>query len=163
MTLRILIDTNVIISALFFNRKPLELLEKCIQSKLGIYPIKIEYIIPQYVRDEVHEVISEKFQGNYTNEKRILLASIFESAENITYEELKEHLSEAIEMVGSIDEKDVPVVAAVLASKPDYLITGNKKHFSKLEDGNNIKIASPTEFLDEVEEISKRFEMDIYI
>ncbi|WP_461865065.1 PIN domain-containing protein [Thermococcus sp.] len=163
MAIRILIDTNVIISALFFNRKPLELLELCIQSKLGLSNIKIEYIIPQYVRDEVHKVISKKFQMLYTSDKRVLLDGIFESAENITYDELREYLPEASEIVGSIDKKDVPIVAAALASNPHYLITGNQRHFSRLENDREIKILSPSKFLENIRRTFQKFDTDIYI
>jgi len=162
LVVRILIDTNIIISALFFDKKPLELLEKCIQSKLGQFPVKIEYIIPQYVRDETHDVIKWKFDENYTDEKRLLLDSIFESAENVTYEDIQEYIQEAEELIGSVDETDVPVIAAVLASRPDYLITGNN-HLKKLNKINGTtEVISPSEFLIELEKRITKFELDIY-
>lgn len=150
MEISILIDTNVIISALFFDKKPLQIIFACIKSRLGLYPIKIRYIIPQYVRDEVQQVISRKFQSLFTYEKRIFLLSFFDSAENITYNEIHPFMKKARKLIGSLDENDIPVVAAALASKPDFLITGNKKHFLELNTKYHLKVVSPSEFLDEL-------------
>ena len=148
MEISILIDTNVIISALFFDKKPLELIVTCVESRLELYPIKIKYIIPQYVRDEVQEVISRKFKG-------LFLLSIFESAENVSYEEIRPFIDVARKLIGLLDEKNIPVVASALASKPDFLITVNKKHFSELNDKSRIKVVSPTEFLYELGMLGK--------
>lgn len=150
MEISILFDTNVIISALFFDKKPLQIIYNCIKSRLDLYPIKIRYIIPQYVQDEVQQVISRKFQNRYTDEMKIFLFVFFESAENVTYEEINIFINEAKHMIGSVDEGDIPIIAAVLYSKPDILITGNKRHFVKLDNIQHLKILSPSEFLEEL-------------
>jgi predicted nucleic acid-binding protein len=51
-----------------------------------------------------------------------------------------------------ISGKDAPVLASAISSKVDYLITGDKKDFSKpmLKNRYGFKILSPSEFVEEI-------------
>ncbi|MGD0887111.1 MAG: hypothetical protein ABSA46_19890 [Thermodesulfovibrionales bacterium] len=55
-------------------------------------------------------------------------------------------------MAGAISEKDVPVLASVIACGAEYLITGDKKDFARLRNVKkyNFKIVSPSEFIEAV-------------
>jgi hypothetical protein len=44
-------------------------------------------------------------------------------------------------------EADVPVLLSAMASKPDWLLTHNTKHFTKpVADRTSLRIATPAEF-----------------
>jgi predicted nucleic acid-binding protein len=44
-------------------------------------------------------------------------------------------------------EADVPVILSAMASKPDWLLTHNKKHFTKaVAERSGVRIATPVEF-----------------
>ena len=51
-----------------------------------------------------------------------------------------------------ISGKDAPVLASAISCKADYLVTGDKKDFSKpgLRDRYGFRILSPSEFIEEV-------------
>jgi predicted nucleic acid-binding protein len=57
-----------------------------------------------------------------------------------------------ISMAGAIAEKDVPVLASAIACGAEYLITGDKKDFTRLRNVKkyNLKIVSPSEFIETV-------------
>lgn len=60
--------------------------------------------------------------------------------------------STIISMAGAIAEKDIPVLASAIACSAEYLITGDKKDFTKLRNVKkyNLKIVSPSEFIETV-------------
>ena len=60
--------------------------------------------------------------------------------------------STVLSMAGTINEKDVPVLASAIACEADYLITGDKKDFAGLKKIKryNITIISPSEFVETV-------------
>jgi putative PIN family toxin of toxin-antitoxin system len=51
-----------------------------------------------------------------------------------------------------ISGKDAPVLASAISCKADYLVTGDKKDFSKpgLKDKYGFRILSPSEFIEEI-------------
>jgi len=51
---------------------------------------------------------------------------------------------------GHIAHKDVPVLVSAIKGDADFLVTGDKKHFSKLKkcEGLELKVISPSEFLE---------------
>ena len=53
---------------------------------------------------------------------------------------------------GAIDDADLPVLVSAIQSNADYLVTGDRKHFSGLRGRNDIpvKICTPAEFIDVV-------------
>jgi predicted nucleic acid-binding protein len=56
-------------------------------------------------------------------------------------------------MAGVIAEKDTPVLASAIACGAQYLITGDKKDFTRLKKGQeryNLTIVSPAEFVEAV-------------
>jgi predicted nucleic acid-binding protein len=55
-------------------------------------------------------------------------------------------------MAGSIAEKDIPVLASVIACGAEYLITGDRKDFARLRNVKkyNFSIVSPSEFIETV-------------
>jgi predicted nucleic acid-binding protein len=51
-------------------------------------------------------------------------------------------------LLGTIADKDVPVLASAISCNADFLVTGDKKDFIKLKGKYHFRIASPAEFLD---------------
>jgi len=51
-------------------------------------------------------------------------------------------------LLGLIADKDAPVLASAINGNVDFLVTGDKKDFSKLKVTYPFKILSPSEFLD---------------
>jgi len=53
---------------------------------------------------------------------------------------------------GSTADKDLPVLASAILGKADYLVTGDKKDFSKskLKGAYAFKVVTPAEFVDQV-------------
>lgn len=51
-------------------------------------------------------------------------------------------------LLGTIADKDVPVLASAINCDADFLVTGDKKDFIKLKGKYSFRIVSPTEFLD---------------
>ena len=51
---------------------------------------------------------------------------------------------------GHIAHKDVPVLVSAIKGDADFLVTGDKKHFSKLKkcEDLELKVVSPSEFLE---------------
>jgi len=52
--------------------------------------------------------------------------------------------------LGHTSDKDIPVLVSAIKGLADFLVTGDKKYFEKLEvkGGYPFKIVSPAEFLD---------------
>ena len=66
-------------------------------------------------------------------------------------------------LFGHISGKDIPVLASAIMSNADFLVTGDKKDFSKskLKGKYSFRILSPAEFLDIIlHEILKTIESD---
>lgn len=55
-------------------------------------------------------------------------------------------------LLGQIHDKDIPVIVSAINGSADYLVTGDKKDFSKLRSKGKypFHIISPSEFIDEV-------------
>lgn len=152
-SIKVLMDTNNIISGLFFKGLPKDTLIFCLKSKLSMVPIKVKLIIPEYVKDEVKRIIKRKFQKEFTHEIELTLDIILNSSEPLTDEEIKGKISEAKDIIGDRDPKDVPVIAAVLESKPDYLITGDSDMLDLGKVGET-EIINATKFMEIMEELS---------
>lgn len=132
MTYYVVIDTNVLVSALLASRDDsptVQIISKMIQG----------YIVPVYsdeIMDEYREVLSRtkfKFPVDAT---RYLLAAIEKYGLNVS--------PTAIDIILP-DMKDLPFYEVVMEKRMDdaYLVTGNKKHFP-IEPF----ILTPREFLD---------------
>ncbi|NJE03163.1 putative toxin-antitoxin system toxin component, PIN family [Thermococcus sp. MV11] len=107
--MRILLDTNVLISAYFWNGRERALLWDCIR---GIH----ENVISDYIIGEVKKVLGDKFGlPDDAVERYVLLLATFSTSVPIgeVY-----HVSR--------DPKDNPIIATALSGKVDALITGDK-------------------------------------
>ena len=111
---RVFLDTNVLLSGIVFAGNERELLEAAIDGKL-------ELVLSSDVIDEANEVLKKKFP------KQVVLFPLFlrmVKHEEISKREYKESEKRCAGLIG--DKADVPILAAAIVSKVDYLVTGDK-------------------------------------
>ncbi|BAD85078.1 predicted nucleic acid-binding protein, containing PIN domain [Thermococcus kodakarensis KOD1] len=118
--MRVLLDTNVLISAYFWHGNERRLLWECL---VGLH----ENVISDYIEDEIRRVLTGKFGISPDKVDRYLL--------------LLEEFSIKVQ-TGKIppisrDPKDNPIIAAAVSGKVEALVTGDKDLLS-LRDGEKL-------------------------
>lgn len=128
--IRVLVDTNVVISALLFPRStPAELLAQVLAGE--------RLVLTRRIIDELHEVVSHK--------RPDLLPSLDSLLGSIEYE-LAEPSPHGDQRRKIADADDQPILDAALAADVDVIVTGDK-HFLVL-DLDRPRIMTPRTFLD---------------
>lgn len=111
--IRVLVDTNVIISALLFpNSTPARALQVVLDEH--------RLVLTQWIIDELHEVVDRK--------RPDLLGALDELLSELQYE----LASPGKSGIGIDDPDDQPILDAALASAVDVILTGDK-HFLTLD------------------------------
>jgi putative PIN family toxin of toxin-antitoxin system len=128
---RIVLDTNIYISALLFSGIPEEILDLAREGKY-------ELIISPSILLELGKILQAKF--NFSK-KEILFA----------FSEIK-RISKLVIPCSKIDIiKDDPmdnhIIECAVDSGAQYIVTGDKKHLRSLASYRNIKILLPSEFI----------------
>lgn len=109
--MRIMLDTNVLISALLFpSTRMTKLFENIV--------IKHSLVLSSYVIDELHMVVEKKFPMKVNVVERLL--------ERMSYELVYTPKSMERELVSIRDSKDYPVIYTAIVENVDVLITGDK-------------------------------------
>lgn len=126
---RVILDTNILISAIGFGGIPREVFLLIIEEK-------IKGVISQILLVELIEVINKKFPRLIPN-----LPSI-ENSINESF--LIVHPKESINIVR--DRDDNRVLEAAVEGECDYIVTGDKDLLD-LGEFENIKIVTPVDFL----------------
>ena len=126
--MRVIVDSNIIISALIRDKKTREI----ITSPLTEF-YTIDFTITEIRKHK--ELILEK-SGLIEEEFEVMLALIMENVLVVGRNEIKSKLKEAINLMKEIDIKDAPILACALAIPNDGLWTQDK-HFQKQ---NKVKI-----------------------
>ncbi|MBU0636528.1 putative toxin-antitoxin system toxin component, PIN family [Candidatus Micrarchaeota archaeon] len=116
--LRVLIDTNIFLSGLFFKGNERKILE---MAALG----KIRLFLPEHVLIETQNIIQRKSQC-FGNQPQALnmLKQITDKARIIPIREYKAKLPKANKLIR--DPKDAPILAAVMSVQHDYFLSGDK-------------------------------------
>jgi len=129
--MRVMLDTNVIISALLF---PSERMNRLFET------IVIEHtmVISSYVIDELHAVVERKFPQKVVAVERFLAGMSYE----LVY--TPKHISRSF--VSIRDVKDYPVIHTAIVEAVDILITGDRD-FEDL-DIERPEIMTPNAFLE---------------
>jgi putative PIN family toxin of toxin-antitoxin system len=112
---RVFLDTNILISGMVFAGNERKLLEATIDRKFVL-------MLSRDVIDETKEVLRRKFP------KQAVLFPLFlrmVKHEEISRRAYKRFVSKYAELID--DEADAPILAATVASKADYLATGDKE------------------------------------
>jgi len=125
--MRIMIDTNVLISAVY---SPHSLPAQVAQVTCKAHTL----VLCDYILEECRMVVMRKFPQHMVVLEELLASLDFELAS-----------SAEPASIAMSDPKDQPILDAALASAVDILITGDK-HFSNLE-LPHLKIMTPAAFL----------------
>ncbi len=141
-TIRVFLDTNILISGIFFSG---------VESKL-LSLSKIEFITSDIAVSELKEVVMRKFVSIKAESKRITFQEIDRALGDfrvIKENEYRGYIGEASRFVkGRNDRK---ILAAVLFAKPDYFITGDK-HFHTEKIKEKVEVKHTQEVLKELRE-----------
>lgn len=130
--MKVVLDTNVLVSAILSPfENPASILRSILFGDLLLcYDLRI---ISEY-----REVLQRKKFNFEQQEINDLIDYLEHIAELIIPRPLKINLQ---------DMDDLPFIEVAASANANYLITGNKKHFSNLGIETNFKIVSPKEFL----------------
>lgn len=128
---KVVLDTNVLVSALHFGGRPRELLDL---ARHGHF----ELFLSSFILKETERVLSEKFHW----EQKIL---------NLALSKLRSiaRVVEPQDTVNVIREKidDNRILECALAANADFLVSGDTRHILPLKEFRGIQIVRPTEFL----------------
>ncbi len=129
--LKIVLDTNVIVSAIVFGAKPRLILNLVLSGQVRGY-------ISRFIITEVCGVLREKFK--FSEGKIEQIENLLKSSFILTEPDFSIKIIKAC-------QADNKILACALAAKADYLISGDKKHILLLKKIKNIPILSPEQFL----------------
>lgn len=129
--LRIVCDTNVLVSALAFGGPPEAILQLAARRI-------IQLVLSPFILEETRRTLESKLAWTQARTTHALTA-LRELAEIV---EPKERLS-----VISSPDADNRVLEAAVAAKVAYLVTGDTRHLQPLGTIRSIPIVSPSSFL----------------
>ena len=131
--MRIVLDTNVLVSALAFpDSKPDQIIAR-IRRK------EVELFLSLFIVDELSRTLREKFRfSQEMTEVRVqsirTLAQVVEPTERLS--------------IITSKDADNRILECALAAQAEYLVTGDKKHLLPLKTYRTVKIVPPAQFLD---------------
>ena len=131
--IRVLPDTNILISSVFWRGNPYEVVRKGI---LGEYQL----VISAEILDEVVDKLRNKFQFPEENIQEFI--DILMTYCNIVY------VTSKFDVVR--DKKDNKIIECAFDGKVDYIVTGDPD-LLELKEFKGIKIVKAKEFLKEIE------------
>jgi predicted nucleic acid-binding protein len=115
--LRVLLDTNTIVSGLFFRGNERRLLVLALTGGFKL-------VLPEDVYNETLRVVAEKFSDSEQMEDALLLfRAISDGSERVERVEYKAHFQKGAVMASH--RGDGPVIAAVIGTAPDIFVTGD--------------------------------------
>ncbi|MBU2100157.1 putative toxin-antitoxin system toxin component, PIN family [Candidatus Micrarchaeota archaeon] len=115
---KVIFDSNILLSGLFFKGNERKLLEKALLKE-------IQLLIPEHVLIETRNIIERKSKDFGGKEQAMsVLQAIINSSKVIPIKEYRDLLPKAKLMIR--DKKDSPILAAVLSTKHDFFISGDK-------------------------------------
>lgn len=130
--LKVILDSNVFISAVLTNGKPRDILRL-------VRDDKVAFFISAHITEEISRVLKEKIKLSNPDIRKVL-----ERIDEITTMVFPEKRVDIIK----IHKEDNRILECALAAQADYLISGDKKHILPLKEFKGIKVISPKEFLD---------------
>ena len=133
--LKVVLDTNIYISAILFGGNPGRI-RKLSKEK------KLEILISEAIIAEVAEVLRKKFNWKSWQISQI----IDEIRETATLIIPNQTLS-----MTKKDEDDNRILECAVEGKVQYIVSGDKQHLLPLKEYQGVKILSPAEFLIEMD------------
>jgi len=133
---RVFLDTNVIFSGLYSSHgAPGAILEHFVEGRIGV-------VVSQQVLEEVIRTIKEKLPEALPALKTLLINAPPEVGADPSPEAIQHWAKE-------IHPADAAILAAAIAAKPDYFITGDN-HFLEnktIVEESGLNIVTPAQFL----------------
>ena len=145
MSYKIFLDTNILISGIFFKGN-----ESILLDMIGVNFVTCEDAV-----NELLEVTKKKLK--YLGIRSIEIAIVelqraLSDIEIIPKVKYIRKIEAAEQLMGY--KKDIPILAAVLEIAPDYFITGDK-HFFTEKIKRIVNVKTTTEFVNEIKGLKK--------
>lgn len=141
MRKKIFVDTNILISGIFFKGN---------ESKL-LSIVDVDFFTSDTAVSELKEVVKRKFSSSKVENLRLALLeteiALGDFIKIVQEKEYRHKIRESKKIVRS--KKDVKVLAAALASGAEYFVTGDKDFFTP-EVRKRIKVLRTKELLREL-------------
>ena len=128
---RVVIDTNVFISAFIFGGKPLEIIRLLLKGEIELY-------ISPFIVNEIVRIFREKFAWEESKIEEIL--------DMIKTKTIEVYPNFRVSIISGKDD-DNRILECALEGKVNYIISGDKRHILPLREFEGIKIVSVNEFL----------------
>ena len=131
--MRVVLDTNVLISALAFpGSKPDQILSRIRRGEMELF-------ISPFILSELDRVLQKKFR--LTNK---------EAQDRVNAISSMAHLVQPTEQIQVVTAKDDDnrILECAMKAQADFLVTGDKEHLLSLGSFRSTRIISPSEFLD---------------
>ena len=140
MRYRIFLDTNILISGIFFTGNESKILDL----------VEIDLVTAEDVIDELHKVVHKKLKYLTDRTYEIAIQEMNRAVSDIVVLKNKnyQHLISKTERLIT-HKKDARILAAVLAAKPDFFLTGDA-HFFTDDVRRVIPVMTAREFLDAI-------------
>jgi putative PIN family toxin of toxin-antitoxin system len=129
--LKVVLDTNIYISAILFGGRCEEILKLAAQRLFHL-------IVSRQILDEIKSVLKEKFK--WTDRQAAEVIKYIKEIASVVNSDISLH-------VITKDRSDNKIIECAVASGSDYIVTGDKSHLLSLKEYEGIKIMSPAEFL----------------
>ncbi len=130
--IKVVIDTNVFISAFVFGGNALEIVRLFLKDDIEVY-------ISPFIFEEITRILREKFLWEELKIEKLL--QLIGPKVNEVYPKVR------VSIIKSKDD-DNRILECALESKADYIISGDKRHILPLKELEGIKIVSVSEFLE---------------
>ena len=142
MRYRIFLDTNILISGIFFEGN---------ESKVLDMP-EVDLITCEDVVYELKNVTKKKLKYLDQRNFEIALLEVDRALSDIEILPKEKYLDKSLEAEVLIaHKKDIPILAAALYANADYLLTGDL-HFFTDKVQSKLKVRKAREFLNEIEQ-----------
>ena len=133
--MRVVLDTNVIVSGLNFPGNERLLLELALRGRFELY-------LSPYILDEVAGVLGAKF--DWAEERSSQAVGVLRDAATVI---------EPRRLPGVIegDHADNRILECAMAASANYLVTGDRRHLLPLEEHQGARILNAPQFLSTLE------------
>lgn len=140
MRYRIFLDTNILISGIFFEGNEAKILDL----------VEVDLVTAEDVIEELHKVVEKKLKYLTTRTLEIAIQEMKRAVSDIRVLKSKDYLHLIPKAERLIThKKDVRILAAALAAKPDFFLTGDA-HFFTDDVGKVVQVMTAKEFLDAI-------------